>query len=100
VGLILANTDFSWLLPDMTFGGWALRLVFVYPLIYLLGYRMLVRPVWDVLCSFYYLVAWTTKMWDKSGFVPDSVMREEEAIVGGPGPLIESGLRWTFRFLH
>jgi hypothetical protein len=64
-------------MPDMTFGGWALRLFFVYPLIYLLGYRLLVKPVWDILWAFYAFVAWTTRMWDKSGFLPDSLPKEE-----------------------
>jgi len=98
--LILMRVDYTWLLPDMTLGGWLLRLFIIYPLVYIFGYRLLIRPLWDFVYGVYYTIVWVTMWWDKAGFVPTSIPREHEAVAGGPTVMLGDGFRWFFTLLN
>jgi len=44
---------------------------------YIIGWRMLVKPTWDLFHSLWLWISYFAGIWDSAGITPDSMPREE-----------------------
>jgi|688.fasta_scaffold225150_2 hypothetical protein len=66
----------SWFIPDFTIGSLLYYCFVVYPMLYILGYRMFISPFWDIFCGLLGFARYIASLYDRYGVTPESFPRD------------------------
>jgi hypothetical protein len=63
----------SWFIPDYNMGSLLYYFFIVYPLMYIVGYRMFFTPIWEILSGLLVFARYIASLYDRFGVTPNGV---------------------------
>jgi hypothetical protein len=87
----MSHIKLSWLVPEWDILSLLYYFLVVYPVGYIVVYRLMLCPAWDILAAIWRIGEWSASLYDKLGVTPASILHKEEIVDGGAG-----GYLWKF----
>jgi hypothetical protein len=73
---ILGRIKLSWFVPEWNIMSLLFYCVIVYPVAYMLVFRLLMAPVWDFISLSWTIGKWFASLYDSMGITPGSIPYE------------------------
>lgn len=74
---ILGRIKLSWFVPEWNIMSLLFYCVLVYPVAYMLVFRLLMAPVWDFVSLAWTIGKWFASLYDSIGITPGSIPHEK-----------------------
>lgn len=88
---MLSHIKLSWLIPEWNILSLIYYCLIVYPVGYIIVFRLLLSPAWDIVNAIWKIGEASAQMYDALGLTPDSILRSKEPLEAGP-----AGYFWSF----
>ena len=79
---LLGRLQLSWFVPEWNILSLLFYCLVVYPVAYMVFFRLLFAPVWDLVCLVWTIGQHTARFYDRLGFTPKSIPKEDTKAEG------------------